>query len=103
MNINLVQWNCTGTRYVPSIVIAFLCLGRSRGWAILARKRQLPRWICGRRLMLQEALSCRMAARRQREGKERGWDGFFDGFLLLLLLGLGLWLWLLWWWLLLLQ
>ncbi|CAJ1327157.1 unnamed protein product [Effrenium voratum] len=29
-------------------------------WAVLARRRQLPRFFCGRRLMLQEALSWRV-------------------------------------------
>ncbi|CAL1134548.1 unnamed protein product [Cladocopium goreaui] len=47
------------TALMPLAMRHWLSLALVR-WAILARKRQLPRWICGRRLMLQEALSCRM-------------------------------------------
>eukprot|EP00435_Cladocopium_sp_Y103_P005291 s2271_g1.t1 len=47
------------TALMPLAMRHWLSLALVR-WAILARKRQLPRWMCQRRLMLQEALSCRM-------------------------------------------
>jgi len=47
------------TALLPLAMRHWLSLALVR-WAVLTRKRQVPRWTCGRRLMLQEALSCRI-------------------------------------------
>ncbi|CAK9044997.1 unnamed protein product [Durusdinium trenchii] len=46
------------TALLPLAMRHWLSLALVR-WAVLARQRQLPRWSCGRRLMMQEALASR--------------------------------------------